>query len=180
MNFHSPIFGGFLTWGYPPIIQDWIILVLKLMFLGNPQFLTGDVGNGGMGWWWRVVVDHSPIPCYQSWGFPTNFSRNQSWDTTLGWFNNWFKKPLLCGFPEIGVPLVIIHFSRIFHYKPSILGYHHFRKPLIFPQQFLSLTTSQSRQSRHQGGHLSQPGRKVETPGQIPQKDSPLFRGNLN
>ena len=23
----------------------------------------------------------------------------------------------------------IIHFNRVFHYKPSILGYHHFRKP---------------------------------------------------
>ena len=22
----------------------------------------------------------------------------------------------------------IIHFNRVFHYKPSILGYHHFRK----------------------------------------------------
>ena len=23
----------------------------------------------------------------------------------------------------------IIHFNRVFHCKPSILGYHHFRKP---------------------------------------------------
>ena len=32
-------------------------------------------------------------------------------------------------FPEMGVPPVIIRFSRIFHYKPSILGYPKFRKP---------------------------------------------------
>ena len=25
----------------------------------------------------------------------------------------------------------IIHFNRVFHYKPSILGYHYFRKPPI-------------------------------------------------
>ena len=28
-------------------------------------------------------------------------------------------------FPKIGVPQ-IIHFNRVFHYKPSILGYQHF------------------------------------------------------
>ena len=32
------------------------------------------------------------------------------------------------GVPEIGVP-PIIHFSGIFHYKPSILEYPYFRKP---------------------------------------------------
>ena len=31
-------------------------------------------------------------------------------------------------FPEIRVPL-IIHFNRMFPYKPSIFGYPHFRKP---------------------------------------------------
>ena len=29
------------------------------------------------------------------------------------------------GFPEIGVPLVIIHFNRILHHKPTIFGYPH-------------------------------------------------------
>ena len=33
------------------------------------------------------------------------------------------------GLPKMGVPPVIIHLNRIFPYKPSILGYHHFRKP---------------------------------------------------
>ena len=31
-------------------------------------------------------------------------------------------------FPKIMVPQ-IIHFNRVFHYKPSILGYPYFRKP---------------------------------------------------
>ena len=31
--------------------------------------------------------------------------------------------------PKTGVPLVIIHFSGVSQYKPSILGYPHFRKP---------------------------------------------------
>ena len=31
-------------------------------------------------------------------------------------------------FPKIGVPPQIIHFNRVFHYKPSILGYHYFWK----------------------------------------------------
>ena len=30
-------------------------------------------------------------------------------------------------FPKIVVP-AIIHFNRVFHYKPSVLGYHYFRK----------------------------------------------------
>ena len=34
--------------------------------------------------------------------------------------------------PKWGVPPVLIHFMRIFHYKPSILGYSHFRKPPIY------------------------------------------------
>ena len=32
------------------------------------------------------------------------------------------------GFLKMVVPPKIIHFNRVFHYKPSILGYHHFRK----------------------------------------------------
>ena len=32
-------------------------------------------------------------------------------------------------FPEMGVPLVIIHMKRIFHCKPSIWGHHHVWKP---------------------------------------------------
>ena len=32
-------------------------------------------------------------------------------------------------FPKLGVPPVIIHFNRIVLWKPSILGYPHFRKP---------------------------------------------------
>ena len=36
-------------------------------------------------------------------------------------------------FPKIGVPPVIIHVSRIFPYKPSILGYPQFRKsPYVY------------------------------------------------
>ena len=36
-------------------------------------------------------------------------------------------------FPEMGVPPVIIHLNWIIHYKPSLLGYPHFRKlPYIY------------------------------------------------
>ena len=35
-------------------------------------------------------------------------------------------------FPTIGVPLVLIHFHRMFHYKPSIWGYPHCRIPYIY------------------------------------------------
>ena len=37
---------------------------------------------------------------------------------------NWF----LWVFPNIMVPPQIIHFNRVFHYKPSILGYPYFWK----------------------------------------------------
>ena len=33
-------------------------------------------------------------------------------------------------FQKYGYPQ-IIHFNRVFHYKPSVLGYHHFRKPPV-------------------------------------------------
>ena len=33
------------------------------------------------------------------------------------------------GFPQMGIPLVIIHLNRILHSKPSILGYPHVWKP---------------------------------------------------
>ena len=35
------------------------------------------------------------------------------------------RRYLIWGFPKIWVPQVIIHFSGIFHYKPSIWGYPH-------------------------------------------------------
>ena len=38
-----------------------------------------------------------------------------------------FKTTIIWVFPKIGVPQ-IIHFNRVFHYKPSILGYHYFWK----------------------------------------------------
>ena len=45
--------------------------------------------------------------------------------------SNWFSSIYLplyeWMFPKIGVPQ-IIHFDRVFHYKPSILGYHYFWK----------------------------------------------------
>ena len=35
---HTLIFGGFLKWGYPQIIQTWTVLVLKPRVLGIPHF----------------------------------------------------------------------------------------------------------------------------------------------
>ena len=35
-----------------------------------------------------------------------------------------------------GLPLVIIHFNRIVHYKPSILGYLHLWNPYMFLSSF--------------------------------------------
>ena len=44
------------------------------------------------------------------------------------------RKPAGCWFPVYGCFLKwwypqIIHFNRVFHYKPSSFGYHYFRKP---------------------------------------------------
>ena len=37
--------------------------------------------------------------------------------------------------------LQIIHFNRVFHYKPSILGYHYFRKtPIYYTSSLLPAT----------------------------------------
>ena len=43
---------------------------------------------------------------------------------------------VFCLFPEMLVPLVIIHFSRIFLYKPSILGYPHWWKTPYSPNSY--------------------------------------------
>ena len=37
-------------------------------------------------------------------------------------------------FPKKGIPK-IIHFNRVFHYKPSILGYPYFETPKSFPEK---------------------------------------------
>ena len=46
------------------------------------------------------------------------------------------KKNNICWFPEIGLPPVIIHFSGIFPYKPSNIGYPIYGKPLEWRHQF--------------------------------------------
>ena len=55
------------------------------------------------------------------------FSRGkwlEQWKTKCWLFHSYVGVSLNGGFsPQI------IHFNRVFHYKPSILGYHHFRKP---------------------------------------------------
>ena len=44
----------------------------------------------------------------------------------------------ICRFPKMRVPLVIIHFNRIFPYKPSIVGYPHlWNPPYIYNKIFL-------------------------------------------
>ena len=41
-----------------------------------------------------------------------------------GW-RGWVD-PTIWVFPKIGIPPQIIHVNKVFHYKPSILGYHYF------------------------------------------------------
>ena len=49
-------------------------------------------------------------------------------------------------FRKIGVPPVIIHFSRIFHYKPSIFGYpNDYGNPQILRQPASFVETNQRR-----------------------------------
>ena len=48
----------------------------------------------------------------------------------------YMSQSLLCGsFLKWWYPQTI-HFNRVFHYKPSILGYHHLRKPSYHPISF--------------------------------------------
>ena len=55
-------------------------------------------------------------------------SSSSSGDGFLLGLPHWWTN--IRGYPEIRVPLVIIHSNRIFPYKPSIFGYPQFRKPL--------------------------------------------------
>ena len=67
-----------------------------------------------------------------------------AFDVTLPWQKKMVW--LHWGFPEIGVPPVIIHFNGILHYKPSILGYPHFWKP---PCKVLESTVSMFSLGQH-------------------------------
>ena len=58
----------------------------------------------------------------------------------------------------------IIHFNRVFHYKPSILGYHYFRK---HPYRFsLGFPDSQSKQPIELCGWMWAPVRSLKPGGQ--------------
>ena len=73
---------------------------------------------------------------------------------TIHWLNEWGNIPIFIDiwrFPEIGVPPVIIHFSRIFPYKPSILGIPHLWKP---PYPIGALGSSKNGSKQH--GHRHQ------------------------
>ena len=64
----------------------------------------------------RVALGQSP---------PKRFGAAKRWDANQQ--SSWV-------FPKIGVlPPKSSHFNRVFHYKPSILGYHYFWKhPVVF------------------------------------------------
>ena len=51
---------------------------------------------------------------------------------------------LIWRFPGIGVPLVIIHFSRMFPYKPTILGIPYFMETLWLSGSGLGVSMVQS------------------------------------
>ena len=77
-------------------------------------------GHVGSFFWSRY------ISCfYQPWIVAFNFCAENE-DLPWKWWstNNWN----IWRFPKMEVPQ-IIHVNRGFHYKPSILGYHYFRKP---------------------------------------------------
>ena len=63
-------------------------------------------------------------------------------------------------FPKMGVPQ-IIHCNRVFHYKPSILGYPYFRKHPFLSSQASDLSTLACSGSRSQYPHLVVPNRSA-------------------
>ena len=84
------------------------------------------------------------------------------------------------GFPEIGLPPVIIHFSGIFYYKPNHFGVPHFRKlpsgkVREFVGEFLDL------QGVHPSEWIKQPKLKLAVSSQVSKKvirwSPPLFPG---
>ena len=87
---------------------------------------------------WKWISHQTPImsgwmiathwdPRFEAWWVQGQLSQNgresiQVWEWSSFTQGIW-------GLPKIGVPPVIIHFSGIFPYKPTILGYPHSRKP---------------------------------------------------
>ena len=76
------------------------------------------------------VINMNIIPCFSQ-GFQTKGVVSVSQKVT----SSSLKNGLIYGcFLKWWYPQ-IIHFNRVFHYKPSILGYHHFRKHPYLQQQ---------------------------------------------
>ena len=105
----SPIVGWFISWKIPSL-NGW--------FRGTPYDSGKDAEwFRNQGWF----LQPKPVDSETSWAMirkPAEWFGNQ-WETST-----W-------GFPKIGVPPVIIHFSGIFPYKPSIWEYAHLWKTPI-------------------------------------------------
>ena len=84
--------------------------------------------------WPDGIVRHLCIPVLVPWHW-------RSWCLERDVYGAvWISKISIWLFPKIGVTPKSSIFNRVFHYKPSILGYHDFRKPpcvyVLIPNEF--------------------------------------------
>ena len=92
----------------------------------------------------QVTVKDTPTASGWLKGFEKNANRGWSWE-------GWWMFRLHVGFHKYidvsensGFSPQIIHFNRVFHYKPSILGYPYFWKHPYWPIFMFSKKTSDS------------------------------------
>ena len=78
--------------------------------------------------WWTISPGLPTSPRTPSWRHGRAFFLPMEMDRKRA------LKQRIWRFPEIGVPSVLINVDGIFHYKPSIGGYHHLWKPPYEPR----------------------------------------------
>ena len=84
------------------------------LIIHNPGLQVWNVDPGDC---LQVLHGHAKVASWKWWWFRWPFCiERDGWKGLVTWL-----------FPKLGYPQ-IIHFNRVFHYKPSILGYPYFWK----------------------------------------------------
>ena len=111
---HQPA-GYFMLFQYMYLEPDWPSSLLNVCYIiGGFRYLDS--------WPWKKMVEknHHPNPSTSNQFQWSSREQSHGFSKWYGCFQKWW-------YPQI------IHFNRVFHYKPSILGYPYFWKHPYIP-----------------------------------------------
>ena len=103
--------------------QERLVALLSTIWVKWPSYFLGCANIHEQMMQWMSVFPKWPALETTRWGWfaPTSWNNQEQ---KYGCFQKW-------GYPQI------IHFNKVFHYKPSILGYHYFWKHPYTNQTFI-------------------------------------------